>query len=303
MIACLIILSVLYAGLSAGEPIGKVEIVRGKVEVIRSADKQTMTVKDSAYLYDEDQVRTGEDSSVRVFLKNDTTAYLSPQSLVTVVEEKGKPAIRFIKGEKSTITSLWKGFWKFLEERADRRKKYLGTLSTRGTLGTRGTADSPTPISPLRGRIRSDRPGFEWEEIQGAASYRIKVTDDRGQVVFSKEVSGTSLTSPVNLNRGKRYHWLVEALIADEIKPSEKVDFEVISTREEKDIKSKAKHILAKVGEGGDAHFYLGAFLEDQGLFQEADKEYTEAAKRDPSNALFKRYSMGLMVRYTRGEE
>lgn len=72
------------------------------------------------------------------------------------------------------------------------------------TVAPRGVAPSGPASAPFR---------LVWTRVPGADSYRARVYDDQGTVVFERETTDTTAAVPdsVPLRRGRSYYWKVEA--------------------------------------------------------------------------------------------
>jgi len=58
---------------------------------------------------------------------------------------------------------------------------------------------------------------FTWRGVGTGATYRLTVTDERGDVVWSANTADTMATLParIGLERGRRYAWYLDALLPD----------------------------------------------------------------------------------------
>jgi len=85
----------------------------------------------------------------------------------------------------------------------------------------RGAADRSLGIvaerPAARATLDADSVMFVWRPVAPEASYRLTLTNDRGDVVWSGSVSDTVVVLPsaVRLDRGRLYTWYVDALLAD----------------------------------------------------------------------------------------
>ncbi len=71
----------------------------------------------------------------------------------------------------------------------------------------------PAPLAEvIRGRLV-----FRWEAVASEALYRITVTDERGDPVWSDSTSRTSVAPPseAELELGRVYYWYLDALLPD----------------------------------------------------------------------------------------
>jgi anti-sigma factor RsiW len=78
--------------------------------------------------------------------------------------------------------------------------------------------DVPVVVTPApNATIAADSIGFAWRGAAAALSYRLTLTDERGDVVWSTQTTDTTvmLPSSVGLARGRAYYWYVDALLPD----------------------------------------------------------------------------------------
>lgn len=71
-------------------------------------------------------------------------------------------------------------------------------------------------VHPADGSILGDS-GFVWRAVKDAVTYRLTITDDAGDEMWSQTMSDTSLLRPANaeLVPGRTYFWYVDALRSD----------------------------------------------------------------------------------------
>ena len=87
--------------------------------------------------------------------------------------------------------------------------------STRG-----GGTESPAPaiLAPVDGAtLPASAARFVWHSVSGAAAYRLTLTDERGDVVWTTESTDTSVAPPptIRLFSGRSYYWSVDVLLRD----------------------------------------------------------------------------------------
>jgi hypothetical protein len=65
--------------------------------------------------------------------------------------------------------------------------------------------------------VESQALEFAWEAVEDGAVYRLTVTDESGEPLWSQETSGITLRLPaeVDLVPGRLYFWFVDVLLAD----------------------------------------------------------------------------------------
>jgi putative zinc finger protein len=73
-------------------------------------------------------------------------------------------------------------------------------------------------VAPAEGAaIPTRSPTFTWRSIGAGVSYRLTLTDERGDVVWTATSSDTTGHAPsdVRLQAGRQYFWYVDALLPD----------------------------------------------------------------------------------------
>lgn len=98
----------------------------------------------------------------------------------------------------------------------------LPILAPRGTATPQAQLRSAGPQSPLIaygpvGETGTRSPTFVWAAVPGAASYRLTVTREGGESVWSNNGTDTLRTLPdsVVLHQGASYWWVADALIGN----------------------------------------------------------------------------------------
>lgn len=174
------------------------------------------------------------------------------------------------------------------------KSEVLSQLADRGSsLRGRGDTESFSLISPARTVIVEDRPLFRWERFPRAANYRLYVTDSGGKVVAKSDlleaaVSEWSVIAP--LKRGEMYSWAVVALVDGKeiVSPratSSEVRFQILSTADLQELT-----VLKKSG----SHLALGVFCARVGLIKEAEVEFEELLRLNPSSKFVRRLLLAL---------
>jgi anti-sigma factor RsiW len=84
--------------------------------------------------------------------------------------------------------------------------------------GGTGDVEAPVAITPAaNATISTESIGFTWRGSRAAVSYRLTLTDERGDVVWSTQTTDTAVVIPssVRLGNGRVYYWYVDALLPD----------------------------------------------------------------------------------------
>jgi putative zinc finger protein len=72
-------------------------------------------------------------------------------------------------------------------------------------------------VTPADSAAASATVAFTWRSVGAGASYRLAVTDERGDIVWSETSADTTGRPPgsVSLRTGRLYFWYVDALLPD----------------------------------------------------------------------------------------
>ncbi len=132
---CLTIVALLpNIAISYELPIGKVKTIKGEVVVIHTGKESSMKVGD--YFYQNDTIRTGQNSSVGVIFEDNTVLSLGPQSQIVIDEYIFVPQ----KGKLSMIASIIKGTASYISGIIGRQSPESVKIHTPdATIGIRGT--------------------------------------------------------------------------------------------------------------------------------------------------------------------
>jgi anti-sigma factor RsiW len=77
---------------------------------------------------------------------------------------------------------------------------------------------APAMLAPVDGAtLRARVARFVWHSVSGAAAYRLTLTDERGDLVWTTESTDTSAAPPptIRLSNGRTYYWSVDVLLRD----------------------------------------------------------------------------------------
>ncbi len=156
----------------------------------------------------------------------------------------------------------------------------MNTIQVRTEDGFTPSPAAPKPVSPSGIVLMSDRPAFKWTRVDLADSYRLVVTDSKGNVVFDQTTDKTSL-SPGALGRGQAYIWRVGVRFSesDEWASSRGRKFGVLSSDDYSLIQSVKRTMPG-------SHLALGAVYESLGFSDEAAREYNSVRRANPGSSL-----------------
>jgi hypothetical protein len=136
-------------------------------------------------------------------------------------------------------------------------------------------------LSPLGQIVRSQQPTFRWQELPGAQSYKITVTDaDLNEVATSPTLNATEWRITEPLERGAIYSWQVSALkngvtVTSPVLPAPQAKFKILdhSTLE---MIEQAEHAEPL------SHLTRGVLYADAGLLDKAEEELRLLVRQNP---------------------
>jgi hypothetical protein len=144
--------------------------------------------------------------------------------------------------------------------------------SKAGTLLGTSTPNLFAPLGPVASVVESDRPQFRWQELPGAASYKLEVYDaDFHLVARSPELTAATWIIDRPLERGKLYQWQVTATRGAETitvpsPPAPDAKFRVLDSAAE-------QRIAQARADGRNGHLLAAVLLAEQGMKAEAAGE------------------------------
>lgn len=143
-------------------------------------------------------------------------------------------------------------------------------------------------FNPVGKVIRTARPSFRWQAVEGATSYTVAVFDaDYNEVARSPALTSPSWTMPEALERGRVYLWNVTATsdgreIKSPVAPAPEARFRVLE-------KEKLDEISRARKDYPDSHLLAGLLYAQAGLLDEAEREFQILARRNPKSAVAQR--------------
>lgn len=159
----------------------------------------------------------------------------------------------------------------------------------RGDLRGEGNQSSFKLLSPARIVVSDDRPVFKWENMRGAESYRVYVSDSRSRKVADSGLlprTETQWSSSLPLKRGEVYSWTVGAVVNGEeiVSPSAsepEVKFKVLPEEKVREL-----NLLKQTT---NSHLALGVFYAQAGMIAEAEREFQELADKNSNSPIARR--------------
>jgi hypothetical protein len=139
--------------------------------------------------------------------------------------------------------------------------------------------------SPVGTVIRTARPTFRWQAIDGAASYSVTVFDtEYNEVARSSALTTPSWTMPNGLERGRAYLWKVTATkngneIKSPVPPAPEARFRVLE-------KNRLDEISRARNDYPNSHLLGGLVYAQAGLLEESEREFQLLARSNPKSSL-----------------
>jgi hypothetical protein len=168
------------------------------------------------------------------------------------------------------------------------RSPLLAGLTPMGST-PRGASDETggkfSLIDPVRTVALSDRPGFRWSSLDGAAGYVVEIYDEEFDLVAtSPRIIGQRWRARQPLKRGGVYYWQVKAIkdgreVISPHPPSPQAKFRILD-------ESKANELERARRAYGSSHLLLGLLYAESGLLDEAEKEFRALQKANPNSAI-----------------
>ena len=141
-------------------------------------------------------------------------------------------------------------------------------------------------VSPIGKVIRENQPVLRWKPLKDTTSYTAAIVDDKFRVVAeSEKLTATSWKPSEPLPRGANYSWQVTAIKADGSEtvspssPAPQARFRVIE-----------QSLFDEIGKleksGKRSHLALGVLYAQNGLKQEARREFEILVRENPKSTL-----------------
>ena len=140
-------------------------------------------------------------------------------------------------------------------------------------------------FNPVGTVIRTARPTFRWQALEGATSYSVTVFDaDYNEIARSPVLTAPIWTMPEALERGRVYLWKVTATrdgkeIKSPVAPAPEARFRVLE-------KNKLDEISSARKDYPNSHLLTGLLYAQAGLLDEAEREFQILARRNPKSPI-----------------
>lgn len=246
---------------------------KGMVMIKKSGQKEFIKSDWGAQLFIGDRVKTGPDSQASLTFSDGNILEMGPGSEVTV---SGRSKASEVTGGnvKKISTAMMVDISTLASKRET--KTDAGTLAGLRDTGTEHLIELTSPFNTL---IKTDKPSFSWVSKKQYDRYVLNLYNTKG-LVWSRKLSGCTFAFPDDqaaLTRGESYFWNVEGEDLLENEKSGNFKFSVIPDSKLNVVKDQEERITKMFGNGSDSstfHSILGTFYMNQGLLQDAIKEF-----------------------------
>jgi len=256
-------------------------------DVLIKKDNKTEFVK--AYwgtqLFQGDQIRTSANSEVTLTLSNSSFIRLGSNSMITI---SGNETIATEKsGNVREISSAAMIDLSALTLKRD-SKTESGALAGLRSDNTEKTIELTSPYNTL---IKTYRPLFSWTANTSFDNYIVNLYNSKG-LVWKKKVSDSMMDYPESekdLEYGESYFWNVEGEGLIENEKSGNFKFSVLTNEKLKEVATQEaliKGTLKDEQETSSLHSVLGAYYLNQGLLEDAIKEFEIISEMNPEAPL-----------------
>ncbi len=300
------VVAALACGLSTGaisppapasaDPLAVIAAARGKVDVLPAKGGKPQRAVFGLPLERGDKVSVGAGGAATVFFNDGNVIELAEKSAVTVGGRVAPP-------KRASGASGLREVFTQVSRFVTAGSRGSGLVSLSGMRG--GTNETPLLLEPRQTDVLEARPSFAWRAIEGAARYRLTVSNERG-TLWTREVSATTCAYPdeaAALDRDADYLWEVEAFAERGSLRHEVSAFHVLARTESDAVAANLARIRGSAGgaQSPAAAFLAGSYLSGRGLYRDAADQFKNLRKLSPDSpapheALGKVYrAVGLM--------
>jgi hypothetical protein len=143
-------------------------------------------------------------------------------------------------------------------------------------------------LGPVGTVVRTTRPTFHWQPLDGASAYFVNIYDSSfSKVATSPQLSAPQWTIPSSLRRGIAYLWQVTALrdgkeIKSPVQPAPEARFKILE-------RAKADELERARRAYPNSHLLLGTLYAQAGLLDDAERELRALAAANPKSSVAQR--------------
>jgi len=236
-------------------------------------------------LFKGDQIRTESSSEVSITFSDGSIIGLGPGGSISISGED--PSITTGSGNIKKVTSAMIADMSALTSRRDAGKD-VGALAGLRSVGIEEPIELTSPYNTI---IKTNRPTFTWIPRKSYDKYIVNLYSSKG-LVWSNKVSENILNFPESekeLEPGETYFWNVEGEdLLDNIK-SANYKFSVLSYEKFKEVLDQETLIRQTFDNDTDStslHSFLGAYYLNQGLLEDAIREFEIISGMNPDAPL-----------------
>jgi hypothetical protein len=161
----------------------------------------------------------------------------------------------------------------------------LKQLSTKVGVLMGGKAEGVTfgLLSPVGTLVRTARPTFHWQSLDGASGYVVNIYDSNfNKVATSQQLSATQWMITSSLRRGTVYMWQITAIkngveIKSPVQPAPEAKFKILE-------RSKANELERVMRAHPNSHLILGTLYAQDGLLDDAEREFRALVAANPKS-------------------
>lgn len=237
------------------------------------------------HLFKGDQIRTEAGAEVSITFSDGTIIGLGSGGNITISGET--LSTKIAGGNVRKVSSAMMADISALTSHKNTNKD-VGALAGLRSSGIEQPFELTSPYNTL---IRTNRPTFTWIPSKPYDKYIVNLYSSEG-LVWSSRVSDNYLKFPENqtgLEPGETYFWNVEGEDLLDNRKSPNYKFSVLSFEKSKEVLDQEKLIRQTFDSDADSaslHSFLGAYYMNQGLLEDAIREFEIIAGMNPDSPL-----------------
>jgi hypothetical protein len=258
---------------------------KGTVLIKKAGKAEFENVDWGTQLFTGDQIRTEKGSEVSITFSDGTIIGLGPGGSITISGET--LSTKVASGNVRKVSSAMMADISALTSQKN-PKKDVGALAGLRSVGIEQPFELTSPYNTL---IRTNRPTFTWSPKKPYDNYIVNLYSSEG-LVWSSKVNENYLKFPENekgLEPGETYFWNVEGEDLLDNKKSPNYKFSVLSFEKSKEVLDQEKLIRQTFDNDADSaslHSFLGAYYMNQGLLEDAIREFEIISGMNPDSPL-----------------
>lgn len=142
-------------------------------------------------------------------------------------------------------------------------------------------------LSPKSGRVLDPPSTLAWKPLKGAATYKVTIEDEVGDVVYRADIAEPPATvpdAPSRFKRGEYYEWRVETVVSQR-QYRGRGNFELVDNT----VRQRVSELETRTASDRTAALLYGVILEELELRQDARRWWATLRDRYPNDAGIKR--------------